>query len=138
MTKQTCPADGGVMKLAGLPKFSLLLPLAGVLAALAGCGGSSNLALNQGNWAVSGTSTATARVNTSSISFVAGGNLTQSGNSISATLHITQSECFDPSETVSFSGTVKGSDVTLTANAAEEEATINVKASGSKDSLTGT
>ncbi len=74
------------MKFASFPKFSVLSLLAGVFAlALAGCGGTSNMALTQGNWAVAASSSQSA--NTFSI----GGNLTQSGSKVSGTMYITES-----------------------------------------------
>jgi hypothetical protein len=123
------------MKLAGFPKFALL-SLAGVFTlALAGCGG-SNLALTQGNWAI--TATSTAPVNASATAFVVGGNLTQSGSSLTGTMYVTQSLCFDPSTTIPFTGTVHEKKVTLTSTNVAEQGVINVTASGTKDSLTGT
>jgi hypothetical protein len=140
------------MNFAGFPKFSLLLPLACILAiALAGCGSSNNMALTQGNWSVAATSTAVARrhnivsrdtpiPNNSNVSFYVGGNLTQTGSNLAGTMYITGS-CVDPSAAVPFTGTVKGTKVTLT-SASIEGNVITVSASGTTtsatSSLTGT
>ena len=124
------------MKFGNFPKFASLSLLAGVLTmALAGCGGSSNLGLTQGNWAFSASSTAPAKI-VSGPTFVVGGNLTQSGNNLTGTMYVTQSGCI-PQQFVSFTGTVKGKNVTLTSASFGGEV-ISVTASGSKDSLSGT
>ena len=124
------------MKFARIPKFALLFALAGALTlSLSGCGSTvSNLGLTQGNWAMSATSTA-ANINTTSATFVLGGNLTQSGDKLSGTLSVDQSLCISP-QTLAFTGTVKGSDITLT-SAAFDGNVISVTASGTKDSLSG-
>jgi hypothetical protein len=124
------------MRLGSFPKFALLSLAAALALALAGCGGTSNLALTQGNWAVSATSTAIA-THIADATFIIGGNLTQTGSSVAGTMHITQSLCFDPAQAVTFTGTVKEKNVTLT-SASVEGQVIEVKASGTKDSLTGT
>lgn len=117
------------MKFARFPKFSVLSLLAGVFAlALAGCGGTSNMALTQGNWAVAASSSQSA--NTFSI----GGNLTQSGSKVSGTMYITGSNCFDSSQPVAITGTVKGNHVTLT-SAAVAGQVITVTATATSGSV---
>src|SRR5882672_11537215 len=136
LPKRLASTDGGFMKFASFPKFAFLLPIAGILTmALAGCGATSNLGLTQGNWAFSASSTAPGKV-VSGPTFVVGGNLTQSGNSLTGTMYITQSGCIPP-QFVGFTGTVKDKNVTLT-SASFGGQVISVTASGTKDSLTGT
>src|SRR5438270_14082584 len=104
------------MKFASFPKFALLLPVAGIFVLmLAGCGGSNTLGLTQGNWAFSATST-TAAPTSSSPTFVVGGNLTQSGTSLTGTMYVTQSGCIAP-QFVNFTGTVKDKNINLTSEA---------------------
>ena len=123
------------MKVASFPKFAPFLLVAGVFALmLAGCGGSNTLGLNQGNWAFSATSTAAAKI--AGPTFVIGGNLTQSGTSLTGAMYVTQSGCIAP-QFVGFTGTVKGKNVNLTSEAFGGQV-ITVAASGTKDSLTGT
>lgn len=124
------------MKFARFPKFALLFAIAGVLTlSLFGCGAAvSNLALTQGNWAVSATSTAAGKT-VSGPTFVVGGNLTQSGTSLTGTFYISGSGCIVP-QFVSFTGTVKGNNVALT-SASFGGQVITVTASGAKDSLSG-
>jgi hypothetical protein len=101
------------MKFAGFPKFSVLSLLAGVFAlALAGCGGTNNLALTEGNWSVSATSTAAARA--AEPTFLIGGNLTQSKSTVSGTMYVAGSLCFPLSQPLAITGTVKDKTVTLT------------------------
>ena len=124
------------MKFASFPKFALLLPVAGIFVLmLAACGGSNTLGLTQGNWAFSATST-TAAPTISSPTFVVGGNLTQSGSSLTGTMYITQSGCI-PQQFVGFTGTVKGKNINLTSETFGGQV-ITVAATGTKDSLTGT
>ena len=136
MTDKACTGNGGFMKFVGFPKFALLFALASVLTlTLAGCGAAvSNLALTQGNWAV--TATSTAPKNVAGPTFVLGGNLTQNGNALSGTLSIVGSGCITP-QTIAFTGKVDGKNITLT-SATFDGIVITVKASGAKDSLTGT
>ncbi len=123
------------MKFASFPKFALLLVLAGVFAlTLAGCGANSNLALTQGNWAITATPTGGGVNNT----FFIGGNLTQNGGSLTGTMSVVSSLCFAPSQIVNFTGTVKGKNVTLTSASIGGEV-ITVTATGTSGSaLTGT
>jgi hypothetical protein len=119
------------MKFASFPKFALLSLLAGVFALiLTGCGASSNLALTQGNWSMTATTSGAP-------TFYIGGNLTQSGTNLAGTMYVAGSLCYSPSQTVAFTGTVKGSKVTLTSASVGGEV-ISVTASGTAGSLTGT
>ena len=119
------------MKFASFPKFALLSLLAGVFAlVLTGCGASNNLALAPGNWSMTATPGGAAV-------FYIGGNLTQSGTNLAGTMHIANSLCYSPSEIVAFTGTVKGSNVTLTSASVGGEV-LSVTASGTAGSLTGT
>jgi hypothetical protein len=120
------------MKFASFPKFALLSLLAGVFALiLTGCGASSNLALTQGNWSMTATPSGGG-------TFYIGGNLTQSGTNLAGTMYVASSLCYSPSQTVAFTGTVKGNNVTLTSASVGGEV-ITVKASGTTGSaLTGT
>src|SRR5258708_30524689 len=136
LPKRPAPV-GGFMKFASFPKFALLFAIAGVLSlSLCGCGAAvSNLALPSGNWALSANSTAALKTS-SSLSFVAGGNLNQSGANLTGTMYIAQSLCITP-QFISFTGTVKGKNVTLT-SASFGWQVISVTASGTNNSLTRT
>src|SRR5712672_3183019 len=117
------------MKFENFPKFASLSLMAGILAlTLAGCGGSSNLGLTQGNWAFSASSTTPAKI--SGPTFVVGGNLTQSGNNLTGTMYVTQSGCI-PQQFVGFTGTVKNKNVNLTSENFGGKV-ISVTASGTK------
>lgn len=121
------------MKFASFPKFALLALLAGVFAlALTGCGASNNLALTPGNWSMTAVPSSGAAG-----TFYIGGNLTQTGTSLAGTMSVVSSLCFSSSQIVTFTGTVKGKNVTLTsANVGGE--VITVTASGTSGSaLTG-
>ncbi len=124
------------MKFASLPKFALLLALAGALAlVLTGCGTAvKNTALTQGNWAFSASSNAPPKI--PDPTFVVGGNLTQSGSELTGTMYVSQSGCIAP-QTVIFTGAVKDKTVTLTSQNFGGQV-ISVTASGTKDSLSGT
>src|SRR4051794_5880868 len=87
---------------------------------MVGCGGSSsgsgggggpqNAIINNGNWYVEATSTMVAGQK----SYLVGG-LVQTGTTITGTAHIDQSNCYDLfNDDVPFTGTVSGSNVTLT------------------------
>jgi hypothetical protein len=112
-------------------KVALLSLLAGMLA-LSGCGGASNnLTLPAGNWSMTaaGGSLGT---------FYIGGNLGQSGTSLAGSMYFVGSSCFSPSQTVTFTGTVKGNNVTLTSDSVGGEV-VSITASGTSGSaLTGT
>ncbi|MBI3477623.1 MAG: hypothetical protein HY010_17970 [Acidobacteria bacterium] len=124
------------MKLSGILKFVALAGVAAFLAlSLVGCGSTiSNTAFTQGNWAFVATSTAP-KLNKVISTYVLGGNLSQSGNKLTGTLSVSNSGCISD-QTLAFTGTVKGSDITLT-SAAFDGNVISVTASGTKDSLTG-
>lgn len=90
--------------------LSLLLgPLAIVLAGCPAMTDSPQTTLTSGNWSVTAISSNPA-VGTIHV----GGNLTQSGSALSGSMYVVGSMCFDVSEPVSFTGTVSGSQVTLT------------------------
>src|ERR1700682_934983 len=119
------------MKFASFPKFVLLSLLAGVFAlVLTGCGASNNLALAPGNWSMTATKSGGAV-------FYIGGNLTQSGTALAVTMYVANSLCYSSSQRIDFTGTVKGSKVTLTSASVGGEV-LSVTASGSNSSLTGT
>jgi hypothetical protein len=120
------------MKFTCFPKFALLSLLAGIFAlVLTGCGASNNLALTQGNWSMTATPSAGA-------TFYIGGNLTQSGTNVVGTMYVISfPNCYSPSQTVAFTGTVKGKTVTLT-SASVGGQVISVIATGTAGSLTGT
>jgi hypothetical protein len=102
------------------------------LALLVGCGGASNLVLAPGNWAVTAVSSG------GNGTYYIGGNLTQSGSNVLGTMHVVNSLCFDVSQQLAFTGTVKGKQVTLT-SASYQGQVITVVASGTTGSaLTGT
>lgn len=124
------------MKFSGFPKFALLLLLAGLLALGLGCGSAiKNTALTQGNWAFTATST-TAIKAISSPTFVVGGNLSQTGSNLTGTMYISQSGCIAP-QFVSFTGTVKDKNVTLTSENFGGQV-ITVTATATTNSMTGT
>jgi hypothetical protein len=119
------------MKFASFPKFALLSLLAGAFAlVLSGCGASSNLNLTQGNWSMTATPSGGG-------TFYIGGNLTQSGTNLVGTMYVVNSNCYSPSQTVAFTGTVKGNNVALTSASVGGEV-ITVAATGTAGSLTGT
>ena len=119
-------------------RFVFLLLIAGVLVlVLAGCGSSNNLALTQGNWAITATPTGSATITISP--FYVGGNLTQNGNNLAGTMYVmnSRSECFDSSQPIPFTGTVNGKKVVLT-SASSDSQVITVTATGTSGSaLTG-
>lgn len=121
------------MKFASFPKFFLSSALVGVLVlALAGCGGTSNLALTPGNWSV------TAVSSNGNGTYYVGGNLAAKGSSVTGTMYVMGSLCFDPSQGLAITGKIHGKEVTLT-SAAFNGSIITVKASGSTgDALSGT
>ena len=120
------------MKFASFPKFALFSLLAGVFAlVLTGCGASSNLNLTQGNWSMTATPSGGG-------TFYIGGNLTQSGTNLVGTMYVISfPNCYSPSQTVAFTGTVKGKNVTLT-SASVGGQVISIIATGTTGSLTGT
>jgi hypothetical protein len=107
---------------------------------LTGCGGSSSpapsptpvpqLALTSGNWDF-------AVASTSGPSFLIGGNVVQTGSSVTGGLRVINSACFTPSTAVPISGAISGQTATVT-SAAVASQTINASLSGSATALTGT
>jgi len=75
-----------------------------------GSNGTSNSSVTSGNWSLVASSSVVA--NTSYI----GGSLTQSGSSLSATMHIDHSSCYELTTDVPLSGTITGSSFTLTSS----------------------
>ena len=109
---------------------------------ISGCGGGSSstpaptptpvpqLALTSGNWDF-------AAVSSSGPSFLIGGNVVQTGSSVTGGLRVVNSACFTPSTAVPISGTISGQTANVT-SAAIASQTINATLSGSATSLTGT
>jgi hypothetical protein len=109
---------------------------------LSGCGGGSSstpaptptpvpqLAFTSGNWDF-------AAVSSSGPSFLIGGNVVQTGSSVTGGLRVVNSACFTPSTAVPISGTISGQTANVT-SAAVASQTISATLSGSATSLTGT
>jgi hypothetical protein len=99
-----------------------------------GGGGSQNASINSGNWYVE----ATSLVSAGQKSYILGG-LVQTGTTISGTMHIDNSNCYDLfNDNVPFSGSVSGSTVTLTSASVTSQV---IKVTGtitSASALTGT
>jgi hypothetical protein len=121
-----------------VPRIFALTLAANLALALTGCGFFNNSshppALTQGNWSISATST------NSSNAFLLGGNLTQSGSSLSGKMYITGGDAgcnFDPAQAIAMTGTVNGSNIALS-SAAISGQVITVAASGSGSSFNGT
>jgi hypothetical protein len=87
----------------------LLATMALVLTACPAMTDGPQTTLTPGNWSVTATSS-----NSEVGTFKVGGNLTQSGNALSGSMYVVGSMCFDVSQPVAFTGTVSGTDVTLT------------------------
>ena len=119
------------MNFASFHKVALLSLLAGMVA-LSGCGANNNLALMPGNWSM----TAVPSVGAAG-TFYIGGNLAQTGTSLTGTTSVVSSLCYSPSQTVAFTGTIKGNNVTLTSASVGGEV-ITVTATGTNGSFTGT
>lgn len=97
---------------ATLTRFWLSLLLGSSALVVTGCGGlakSGKTSITQGNWSLAATSSDSG-VGT----FQMGGNLTQSGDALSASMSVSGSLCFDVSQPVPMTGTVKDKQVTLT------------------------
>jgi hypothetical protein len=121
------------MNFASFSKVALLSVLAGMVA-LSGCGASNNLTLPAGNWSMTAAPNGTVANN----NFYIGGNLTQSGTSLTGTMSVIGSlSCFAPSQIIPFTGTVKGTNVTLTSASVGGEV-ITIAATGTNGSLAGT
>lgn len=108
---------------------------------LSGCGGGSStpaptptpvpqLALTPGNWDFSAASS-------SGPTFLIGGNVVQTGNSITGGLHVINSACFTASTPVPITGNISGPTATVT-SAAIASQTIGATLSGNATSLSGT
>jgi hypothetical protein len=115
------------MKFAGFPKFVCMSVMAGVLSlVLTGCGANSSMSLTQGNWSMTATPTAGGNG-----TFYIGGNLSQSGSSVSANMYVVGSQCFDSSAQVALSGTVSGTQLVLTSGSVQGQVvTITTKGTG--------
>src|SRR5277367_1524718 len=121
------------MNCASFPEFAFLCLLAGVLAlALAGCG-SSNTTLTPGNWSMTATPTSGG-----SGAFFIGGNLKQTGNNVAGTLYVVNSNCYSPSTTITFTGTVKGDNLTLTSTGISGQVISVTSAAMGSSSFSGT
>ena len=108
------------MRFAVVPRIMVLALAATLALALTGCGllnfggGSHHPALSQGNWSISATSTNSANA------FLIGGNLTQSGTSLSGKMYISGGDAgcnFNPAQVVAMTGTVNGSTIALSSDA---------------------
>lgn len=94
--------------------FFLLGTMSVVLAGCPAMTDSPQTTLTPGNWSVTATS-----ANPSIGAFYVGGNLTQNGSSLSGSMYVAGSLCFDVSVPVSFTGTVNDDQVTLTSSAVD-------------------
>lgn len=108
---------------------------------IAGCGGSSStpaptptpvaqLALTSGNWDF-------AAASSSGTNFLIGGNVVQTGTSVTGGLRVVNSTCITPSTAVPITGNISGQTATVT-SASIASQTINASLSGSATALTGT
>jgi hypothetical protein len=117
--------------------FGLSLVTIAVLAmSLAGCGGGSNggnTTIQAGNWALS----ATSATNNSGAPSSIGGNLTQSGQVVSGTVHIVGSTCFDSAEAIPVSGSINGSNLVLQVNSTSGQQ-VTLAATVTSTSINGT
>lgn len=135
------------MKLVTLTKLASASLAAIFAVALVGCGSDSNLTLTQGNWSIAATSNGDGpthngkkhdgkiKSNASQADFYIGGNITQTGSNVAGTMYIVGSDCLDSSSGIAFTGTVKGTQVTLTSPSLEGQV-ITVTASGTSTSTT--
>lgn len=113
---------------------------------LSGCGGGGStvpaptptptptpvpqLALTSGNWDF-------AVASSSGTNFLIGGNVVQTGTSVTGGMRVVNSACFTSSTAVPISGTISGQTAAVT-SAAIASQTINASLSGSATALTGT
>ncbi len=106
---------------------------------IAGCGGNSStptppqvqqLALTSGNWDFVAASS-------SGPSFLIGGNIVQTGTSVTGGLHAANSACITRATPVPITGNISGQTATVT-SASVASQTINASLSGSATALTGT
>jgi hypothetical protein len=103
--------SGEQMMPATLRRFWLSMLLGTLALAGAGCGGvakSDVTGLTRGNWSVTAISS-----NPAIGIFQVGGNLAQSGDVLSGTMYVAGSLCFDISQPMLLTGTVKDQQVTL-------------------------
>jgi len=112
---------------------ALLGTLAIVLAGCPAMTDSPQTTLTPGNWSVTATSS-----NPAVGVFYVGGNLTQSGSSLSGSMFVAGSLCFDVSQPVSFTGTVSGNQVTLTSAAVNGQVFSVTATSTSSSAISGT
>jgi hypothetical protein len=120
---------------ATLTRFWLSLLLGALVLAVTGCGVAprSDATLTQGNWSVTASSE-----NSGTGIFQVGGNLAQNGATLSATMYVSGSLCFDVSQPVILTGALKNQQVTLT-SADVNGQVLSVVANATSDStLTGT
>lgn len=89
--------------------------------------------LTPGNWSVTATSS-----NSAIGTIHVGGDLTQSGSTLSGSFYIVGSMCFDVSQPVSFVGTVSGTQVTLTSAEVNGQVFTVTATSTDSSSLSGT
>jgi hypothetical protein len=104
-------SEGPKMPLTFARFWWLLLP-GSLTMAFAGCGNGASLAdtkLTQGNWSLVADSS-----NQNTGTFSIGGNLTQAGQTLSGTMYVAGSACFDVSQPVLLTGDMSGEQVTLT------------------------
>jgi hypothetical protein len=110
---------------------------------LSGCGGSSStpaptptptpvpqLAITSGNWDF-------AVASTSGTNFLIGGNVVQTGTSVTGGIRVANSACFADGTAVPISGTINGQTATVTSDSIASQI-INASLSGSATALTGT
>jgi hypothetical protein len=106
---------------------------------IAGCGGNSStppppqiqqLTLTSGNWDF-------AAASSGGTNFLIGGNVVQTGTSVTGGLHVVNSTCIAPSTPVPITGNISGQTATVT-SATIASQTINASLSGSATALTGT
>ena len=109
-------------------------PLVLAITFLVGCGGNSNNGnnggttplLTSGNWSLIAKSAAAPGT-----TVYLGGSLTQNGSSISGTLHVDESACYATSDSVPVTGTIKGTNLTITSgNIAGQVITASLVGSG--------
>ncbi len=120
---------------------SVYLAIASFCILLTGCGSSSpapaptptpvpQLAFTSGNWDF-------AVASSSGPTFLIGGNVVQTGTSITGAVRVANSACFAAGTPVPITGTISGPTATVT-SAAVASQTINATLSGSATALTGT
>ncbi|HEY1938759.1 MAG TPA: hypothetical protein VGJ33_12555, partial [Candidatus Angelobacter sp.] len=88
------------------------------------------LAITSGNWDF-------AAASTSGTNFLIGGNVVQTGTSVTGAMHVINSTCITPNISVPITGDISGQTATITSDAVASQ-TINATLSGSATALTGT